>query len=98
MYLKEKKVIINELNVWFDKTTKEIKWLVVLYDKWTYKVFLNDGDEVRSFFWLESLPKTDEEMKELRRNLKENFESSKFYKYEILSPFQKDFSSLDTEQ
>jgi len=98
MYLRQKKVLINELNVWFDKQTKEVKGLVVLYDNGLQKVFLWNAEEVKKFFWLENLPKTDEDMKNLRRELKENWEWKKITKSTIYGELELEGLDYDTIQ
>ena len=96
MYIRQKKVLINELNVWFDKTTKEVKGLVVLYDNWLQKLYLWDGEEVRDFFNLDNLPETDKEMKDLRRELKEFWEWKKITKSTIYGDYNFENLKIDT--
>ncbi len=96
MYVKTKEVMIVDLNVWFDKTTHEIKGLVNMYDNWLVKEFLNNPEEVKQFFDIDKLPKTDEDMKKLRRELKEIYKGFKMPKYTIYGKFDATNFNSDT--
>ena len=96
MYVKKKEVMIVDLNVWFDKTTKEIKGLVNLYDNWLSKVFLDWPEEVKQYFDIDKLPKTDEDMKNLRKELKEIYKGFKMPKYTIYGKLNPELLKSDT--
>ncbi len=95
MYVKKDSVVINELNIRFDKTTHEIKWLVILYDKWLFKFFL-EGEEVKEFFSIDKLPKTDEDIKKLRKELKKIYEAEKMTKSTIYGELDSENFKSDT--
>ncbi len=95
MYVKKDSVVINELNIWFDKTSHEVKWLIILYDKWLFKLFL-EGEEVKEFFSIDKLPKTDEDIKKLRKELKEIYETKKITKSTIYGELDNEVFKSDT--
>ena len=95
MYVIKKEYLVTDLNIW--RKNGKVWWVIEYVKNWKiYKIFVWSEEEVKQLFWVD-FPSTESELKELRKELKNEYVWKRLKVAEVLG-FDNIFETFDTVQ
>jgi len=94
MYVIKKEYLVSGVNIW--RKNWKVGWALEYVKNWkVYKVFVWSEEEAKALFGVDWIPVNQEEIKKLRKELKEKYEGKKLKVAEVLG-FEDIFENFDT--